>query len=166
MPPPYILDANVFINSHQVHYGMDFCPAFWDWLIARNKAGRIFSIDRVCTELEACDDMLCTWAKEQGNGFFLPFDQDASNQLARVVGWVEAQAQFRRSAKDAFSAGADMYLIAFALAHGHVIVTQEAPAPLSQKDVKIPDVCDGVGVKWIPLWDLFRAESARFVTPA
>ena len=30
---PYLLDANVFIQAKNLHYGMDFCPAFWDWLI-------------------------------------------------------------------------------------------------------------------------------------
>lgn len=33
---PYLLDANVFIQAKRLHYGMDFCPAFWNWLIARN----------------------------------------------------------------------------------------------------------------------------------
>ena len=28
----YLLDANVFIAAKNLHYGFDFCPAFWDWL--------------------------------------------------------------------------------------------------------------------------------------
>jgi hypothetical protein len=163
MPPAYVLDANVFINSHQCQYGMDFCPAFWDWLTARNKAGRIFSIDSVRAELEECDDELCDWAKRQGDEFFLPFDQDASNQLARVMAWVEDQSRFKRSAKDLFGTGADMFLIAYALAHAHIIVTHELPAPKSKTKVKIPDVCDGLGVQYISLWALLRAEGAKFV---
>ena len=34
----YLLDANVFIQAKNLHYGMDFCPAFWDWLIQQNSA--------------------------------------------------------------------------------------------------------------------------------
>jgi hypothetical protein len=30
----YLLDANVFIAAKNLHYGLDFCPAFWDWLVA------------------------------------------------------------------------------------------------------------------------------------
>ena len=30
----YLLDANVFIAANNLHYGLDFCPAFWDWLVA------------------------------------------------------------------------------------------------------------------------------------
>jgi len=29
----YLLDANVFISAKNLHYGMDFCPAFWEWLM-------------------------------------------------------------------------------------------------------------------------------------
>ena len=29
----YLLDANVFIAAKNLHYGFDFCPAFWDWLV-------------------------------------------------------------------------------------------------------------------------------------
>lgn len=29
----YWRDANVFIQAKNLHYGLDFCPAFWQWLI-------------------------------------------------------------------------------------------------------------------------------------
>ena len=29
----YLLDANVFIQAKNLHYGLDFCPAFWQWLL-------------------------------------------------------------------------------------------------------------------------------------
>lgn len=45
----YLLDANVFIEARRRHYGMDFCPAFWDWLFQANVSGRVFSIEKnVC----------------------------------------------------------------------------------------------------------------------
>lgn len=25
----YLLDSNVFIQAKNLHYGFDFCPAFW-----------------------------------------------------------------------------------------------------------------------------------------
>ena len=36
----YLLDANVFIQAKNLHYGFDFCPAFWDWLVEQNRAGK------------------------------------------------------------------------------------------------------------------------------
>ena len=29
----YLLDANVFIQAKNLHHGLDFCPAFWQWLL-------------------------------------------------------------------------------------------------------------------------------------
>ena len=62
----YLLDANVFIQAKNLHYGLDFCPAFWDWLIAHNGAGRVFSIEKVGDEIEAGADELATWAVARG----------------------------------------------------------------------------------------------------
>ena len=37
----YLLDANVFIAANNLHgYGLDFCPAFWDWLVAGHESKR------------------------------------------------------------------------------------------------------------------------------
>jgi hypothetical protein len=67
----YLLDANVFIQAKNLHYGLDFCPAFWDWLIARNASGEVFSIERVRDEIEAGADELATWATDRGPAFFV-----------------------------------------------------------------------------------------------
>ena len=37
----YLLDANVFIQAKNLHYGLDFCPAFWEWLAEKNAAGTV-----------------------------------------------------------------------------------------------------------------------------
>ena len=47
----YLLDANVFIAAKSLHYGFDFCPAFWEWLDESNASGTVFSIERVEAEL-------------------------------------------------------------------------------------------------------------------
>jgi hypothetical protein len=49
----YLLDANVFISAKNLHYGLDFCPAFWDWIIASNASGAVFSIEKVSDEVVA-----------------------------------------------------------------------------------------------------------------
>lgn len=59
----YLLDANVFISAKNLHYGFDFCPAFWDWLVRENKAGKVYSIERVGDELLAGADELADWAR-------------------------------------------------------------------------------------------------------
>jgi len=49
----YLLDANVFIQAKNLHYGLDFCPALWEWLIAGNQAKRVFSIEKISDEIAA-----------------------------------------------------------------------------------------------------------------
>jgi hypothetical protein len=30
----YLLDSNIFIQAKNLHYGLDFCPAFWQSRLA------------------------------------------------------------------------------------------------------------------------------------
>ena len=62
---PYLLDTNVFIQAKNLHYGFDFCPASWDWLVQRNAPGQIFRIERI-GEIEAGGDELSDWAARCG----------------------------------------------------------------------------------------------------
>ena len=70
----YLLDADVFIRAKNLHYGFDFCPAFWDWLIQQNRSGQVYSIERIRGELVAGADELADWAQDRGDGFFLSPD--------------------------------------------------------------------------------------------
>ncbi len=70
----YLLDANIFIQAKNLHYGMDFCPAFWDWLVHANQTGSLYSVEQVGDELLDGNDELAQWAKQRGNKFFLPPD--------------------------------------------------------------------------------------------
>jgi hypothetical protein len=80
----YLLDADVFIQAKRLHYGMDFCPAFWDWLGEANKAGKVYSIEKVADELMAGGDDLSMWAAERGRTFFLPPDPPMLTALVTV----------------------------------------------------------------------------------
>jgi hypothetical protein len=47
----YLIDTNVLITVKRIHYGFDFCPGFWDWIVAQHRAGKVYSIERVYGEL-------------------------------------------------------------------------------------------------------------------
>lgn len=87
----YLLDADVFIRAKNLHYGFDFCPAFWEWLVAAGAAGRAVSIERVGDELAAGDDDLAKWAGERGVDFFLRPTPDVFSALGAVSRWVTSQ---------------------------------------------------------------------------
>ena len=157
----YLLDANVFIQAKRLHYGMDFCPAFWDWLCEQNQAGKVFSIEKVADELAAGADDLSEWAAGRGGGFFLAPDPLMLTALGTISQWVQGQ-QYRPAAISTFLQDADYYLIAYALAHEHVVVTHEVASD-GVKKVKIPNVCIGVGIKCMNPFEMLRKERARFV---
>ena len=160
----YLLDANVFIQGKNLHYGLDFCPAFWDWLIASNESGRVFSIEKVGDELAGVVDELSEWAAQRGTGFFLPIGGEVLPALGRVSTWAQSQS-YDPAAVSTFLQVADFYLVAQALAHQHVVVTHEVPAN-SLKKIKIPNACIALGVKCVTPYEMLRRERARFVLGA
>ena len=157
----YLLDANVFIQAKNLHYGFDFCPAFWEWLVKQNTSKRVFSIDKVADEIAAGDDDLKAWAKKQGTGFFLMTDANVAAQFGKVSEWANSQ-NYEPVAINTFLQVADYYLVAHALAGKFVIVTHEVPSE-STKRIKLPNVCAGLGLRCMNPYEMLRRENARFV---
>lgn len=157
----YLLDANVFMSAKNLHYGLDFCPAFWEWLVHHGNTGTVFSIDKVADEIEAGQDELSTWAKDHGQSLFRRTPPALVPQFTQVSTWVVGQ-QFTPAAINTFLQAADFYLIAHALAGNHVVVTHEVPAN-SPARIKIPNACLGLGVRFMTPFQMLRIERARFV---
>ena len=157
----YLLDANVFIAANRLHYGLDFCPAFWDWLVARNADGQVFSIERVASEVEGGNDDLVQWAAARGPDFFLQPDAAMLPALGLVNTWATSQ-HYEPAAVSTFLQIADYYLVAHALAHNYVLVTHEVPSN-STKQIKIPNACIGLSIQCMTPFEMLRRERARFV---
>lgn len=160
----YLLDANVFIQAKNLHYGLDFCPAFWNWVIEQNEAKRVFSIEKVGDEIDAGADELAEWAAKLGAGFFLKPDAAMLPAFGTVSTWATGQ-NYEPTAVNTFLQIADYYLVAHALAHQYVVVTHEVAAA-STKKIKIPNVCIGLGIKFMSPYEMLRHERARFVLGA
>ena len=161
---PYLLDANVFIAAKNLHYGLDFCPAFWEWLVAGNAAGKVFSIEKVGDEVQALSDDLSEWAAARGERFFVPPDPAMFPSLASVSRWANDQ-RYEPAAVSTFLQVADYYLVAQAQAAGYTVVTHEVPSA-SVRKIKIPDACIGLGIKFMSPFEMLRRERARFILGA
>jgi Domain of unknown function (DUF4411) len=157
----YLLDANIFMSANNLHYGLDFCPAFWEWLVHKGNTGTVFSIDKVADEIEAGQDTLSAWAKDHGGTLFKRTPPTLATQFEQVSTWVTAQ-QYTPAAVNTFLLAADYYLIAHALAGDHVVVTHEVHSN-SPARIKIPNVCLGLGVRFMTPYQMLRIEKARFV---
>lgn len=149
------------MQAKNLHYGFDFCPAFWEWLITQNTAGKVFSIEKVEDEILAGDDDLAQWSKERGSGFFLHPDDKIVACFPAVSAWVSTQ-NYQPAAVNTFLQVADYYLISQAKAMGAVVVSHETPSD-SIKRIKIPNVCIGMDIRCITPYEMLRREKARFV---
>jgi hypothetical protein len=158
----YVLDSNVFIDAKNRHYGFDFMPGFWDWIVAQHAAGVLCSIDDVKKELEAIQDDLTTWAKNN-SAIFLPIDASVQSSMQQLAAWATGHSGYSGAAASGFLGVADYPLVAFAHTYSHTVVTHERSAPNSQKKIQIPDACTAFGVPCIDPFTMLRTEKARFV---
>ena len=111
----YVLDTDVLIDAKNRHYGFDFMPGFWDWLVDKHAAGVLCSIADVKKEIDDGNDELKEWAKNHSN-LFVPLDSTVQPSLQLLSTWANSGA-FTGAAISTFLGGADYPLIAFAHAH-------------------------------------------------
>jgi hypothetical protein len=81
--------------------------------------------------------------------------------LGKVSAWATEQG-YDLAAVNTFFQVADYYLVAFAVAHKHTIVTHKVASP-STKKIKIPNACIGLEVKCVTPYEMLRGERARFI---
>lgn len=160
----YLLDANVFIQAKNLHYGLDFCPAFWEWLVQSASNELVCTINNVEAEILSGDDELTTWMRQNGQRIVRPVDQVGYQELRVVSNWVVSR-NYDAAAQNQFFQVADYYLVAYAKAHRLTVVTHEIPSN-SPKKIKIPDVCFGLNIPFISPYEMLRRTGARFVLGA
>jgi predicted nucleic acid-binding protein len=159
VPNRYVLDTSVFIQAFRLYYHFDIAPGFWQALAKHAGAGTLLSIDRVRKEIDIGKDELAKWAEKH---FHRSFKKIADNQVLafyeRVIQWAENQGQYTRAAKDEFAKAdsADAWIVAYALAKGCVVVTQEVAAPKAKHKIKIPDVCKAFNIPCIDTFEMMR----------
>ena len=159
----YLLDANIFIEASKRYYSFDIAPGFWKNIIKYDRAGVIFSVDRVKKELERKDDEIKTWIDSNlNNSFFVPTDNpNIFKNYAQVQNWANSHSQFTDAAKSIFAQAdeADAWLIATAITNSYVIVTEETiDRTISNKigNIKIPNVCENFKLEYINTFQMLR----------
>jgi hypothetical protein len=157
----WLLDTNVFVNAKRDHYGFEFCPGFWEWLDLANAAGTVASVQAVYDELVDYGDQLSEWAKERKD-FFLPVGAGDVAAVEAVNRWAINSADYDAAAKAEFSAAADSFLLAQALAGGHTVVTHEVIKD-TRKKIQIPNAAAALNVGCCLPWHMLRVERPQLV---
>lgn len=163
----YLIDSDVLIQAKNHHYGFDFCPGFWDWLVQKHAANTIFSVEKIGDELKIGNDELAAWSTARGVAFFQPPTGATLVALREVADAVRkfkiSDSEYSLAALSEFLSSGDYYLIAHAKAHGHTVVTHEVGGQGSLRRVKIPDACGAVGVTCISPFKMLGDEAARLI---
>lgn len=159
----YLLDANVLITAHRAYYAFDLCPGFWKSVQAGFAAKRIFSTQRVKTELHAGGDKLAQWvAAELPAEFFL---DDASTAVvatyAPMMTWVASKG-FLPAATARFASDADGWLIATAKQGSFCLVTHEVRQIAAKARIPMPNVCEEFGVSYCTTFEMLRELECSF----
>lgn len=162
----YILDSDVLITAKNRYYAFDICPGFWKSLIHHHREGRVFTIDRVRSELLAgrkTEDLAQWVTRELPGEFFLGVDtEEVTTVYTNIMIWVQRHPQYFDYAKAKFATGADGWLVAYAKVHGAIVVTNEQRAPESKREVKLPDVCEQFGVTPEDTFSMLKVLGIRF----
>ena len=162
----YLVDSDVLITAKNLYYAFDLCPGFWKSLLQYYNESRVFSVDRVRSELLAgrSDEDLFRWVKNDVPAeFFLPVDvEEVGRVYGEIMMWVLRHPNYFDHAKAKFATGADGWLVACAKVRGATVVTNEQPAPASRRDVKLPDVCDEFRVPRQNTFAMLRTLGAQF----
>lgn len=154
----YVLDSNIFIQSHRSHYPFDVFPGFWKKLVELANRDIIISIDKVKNELYHNEDALTKWCKESLPDTFFKDTTECLKEYADLANWAGSNQQYTQQAKDEFlqTELADSWLAAFAMKNNYILVTHEVSQPQIRNRIKIPEVCHHFEVQYIPLIKMFR----------
>lgn len=156
----YLLDSDVFIAAKNAYYAFTICPGFWDSLIHQNNLGAVFSIDKVQSELLAGtpQEDLVLWVQDKlPDGFFHGTgNREVTSTYSEIILWAQRHAKYTASAKAKFATAADGWLVAYARAHRHIVVTNEQPRPESKSRILLPDVCTQFEVQYLNTFAMLR----------
>lgn len=165
-PAIYVLDSDVFIAAKNTYYAFDICPGFWKSVLREHGNGRVFSVSRVRGELmtgRKQEDLVKWVRKKVPPTFFLDVDdRPVTTAYGQVMLWAQRHTRYSDAAKAKFATGADGWLVAYAMVHGVIVVTNEQPAPDSKREIKLPDVCTQFNVTAASTFTMLRSLEVKF----
>lgn len=143
----YCLDANVLIQAWQKYYSPKFCPDYWKVLDEYGSRGTIFLPEAVYDEVVRTDDALSSWFKQSK----LPIHK-ISGPVTRCLQDIYNHNISHKNLVDNTRnrSLADPWIIAHALHNNATVVTKEEKiTALNSNRIKIPNVCENMGIRWI-----------------
>lgn len=143
----YCLDANVLIEAWQKYYNPKFCPDYWKVLSQLGKEGIIFVPTEVAEEIHRTEDDLSAWLKSSD----IPVAKTTESVISCWQKILASHPDHQRLVDSTKNRSlADPWVIAHAMDQSAAVVTKEnKETAVNTKRVKIPNVCENMGVQWM-----------------
>ncbi|TVR71902.1 MAG: DUF4411 family protein [Marinilabiliales bacterium] len=156
----FCIDTNVLIQAWQKYYSPDFCADYWVILNRLGQDGRIFIPEAVRDEINKTEDALSKWLKES----YIPVRR-IDELVTKCLKDIYAKDEKHKYLVDNTKARsiADPWVIAHAIHEQAIVVTKEEKTNVvSSRRIKIPNVCENMGVQWIDDFGLIRRLGLKF----
>lgn len=153
MAPVYSIDSSSLIHAWNRAYRPKNFPTFWRLLEELIEEGRLKASIEVYNELKKKDDEVFAWAKVHKDKLFVEIDEPTQDEVIDLMANYPTLVDTTKG-----RSGGDPFVIALALASDPhmIVVTQE-----DRGKMRIPDVCNAVGVNCVNLAEMIEREDWR-----
>ncbi len=159
-PNRYCIDANVLIQAWQKYYNPRLCPDYWEMLNWLGRDDIIFIPETVSEEITRSEDELAAWLV----GSEIPIvkiSEAVTHCLQKMYAFDPIHLTLVDNTKS--RSLADPWVIAHAMHERACVVTKEnKETAANAKRIKIPNVCDNMGVRWINDFELLEELGVHF----
>ncbi|MEK6616237.1 MAG: DUF4411 family protein [Bacteroidota bacterium] len=156
----YCLDANVLIQAWQKHYSPKFCPDYWKILNELGEKDILFMPQMVYEEIIRTDDDLSKWLNQSKISIH-KHDGTVTECWKKILAAHPLHKFLVDNIKQ--RSLADPWVIAHAMNEGACVVTREIKETAANtKRIKIPNVCDNMGLRWINDFQLVEELNIQF----
>jgi hypothetical protein len=165
-PDIYSIDTCVFLDiwcpAEMSMFSKHKLPELWGHIEKRIEEGKIIASKEVLDELERnASDELKEWLDKHKDMFV--FDRVQLEKAELLIN--NFYAKYKRGYKPEIGDAADPFVIATAMVHKAVVLTQEAVQgphnPSEVKAPKIPTVCSNYGVECVNIQGFIEREGFR-----
>jgi predicted nucleic acid-binding protein len=156
----YCLDTNVLIQAWQKYYSPKFCPDYWKVLNELGALEIIFIPELVFEEIVRTEDDLTRWLKKSQ----IPIHK-ITESVAHSLQKIFTYNSLHKNLVDNTKARslADPWVIAHAINDNATVVTKEEKVTaINSPRIKIPNVCDNMGIRWINDFEFIEELNIEF----
>lgn len=158
--PIYCLDANVLIQAWQKYYSPAICPDYWDKLNELGAQGIIFIPAVVKDEILKTEDELSKWLK-RSKIQIRSITEPVTYYLRQIYNANSAHKNLVDNVKG--RSLADPWVIAHAMTESAIVVTKEEKITAQNTSkIKIPNVCENMGIRWMNDFEFINEVGIRF----